>query len=49
MNLVCRREDSGYLKEPDVFNEIYGNCKLLVNSDFSWLNYCIAKFNMALS
>ena len=46
---IRRREDLDYLKEPDVFHEVYGHCSWLADPNFAEFNYRIGKLGVTLS
>jgi len=47
-SFIRRRQDLDYLKEPDIFHEIFGHCPMLTNPDFAAFTYEIGRFGMTL-
>jgi phenylalanine-4-hydroxylase len=48
-SFIRRREDLDYLKEPDIFHEIFGHCPLLTDSAFAAFTHEVGKFGLSLS
>lgn len=44
---IRRREDLHYLKEPDIFHEIYGHCALLTNPDYADFTHTYGKLGLS--
>lgn len=48
-SFIRKIEHLDYLKEPDIFHEIFGHCPLLTNKDFALFSQEVGKFGKTLS
>lgn len=48
-SFMRRREDLDYLKEPDIFHEIFGHCPLLTNPKFAAFTEEVGHFGITLN
>jgi phenylalanine-4-hydroxylase len=48
-SFIRRRVDLDYLKEPDIFHEVFGHCPLLTNSSFAGFTEKIGQLGQQLS
>lgn len=44
---IRRREDLDYIKEPDIFHELFGHCPLLTNQDYADFSQHYGKLGLA--
>jgi phenylalanine-4-hydroxylase len=47
-SFIRKREELDYLKEPDIFHEIFGHCPLLTNESFAAFTYEVGRFGTTL-
>ncbi len=48
-SFIRRREELDYLKEPDIFHEIFGHCPMLTDPGFAAFTEEVGKFGLGLS
>lgn len=48
-SFIRRREDLDYLKEPDIFHEIFGHCPMLTDPAFAAFTEAVGQFGLTLS
>lgn len=48
-SFIRRPTELDYLKEPDVFHELFGHCPLLTNQDFADFTHAVGKLGVKLS
>jgi phenylalanine-4-hydroxylase len=48
-SFIRRREELDYLKEPDIFHEIFGHCPMLTDPGFAAFTHEVGKFGLGLS
>ncbi len=48
-SFIRRREELDYLKEPDIFHEIFGHCPMLTDPGFAAFTHEVGRFGLGLS
>ncbi len=48
-SFIRRKEEMDYLKEPDIFHEIFGHCPMLTDPDFAAFTREVGQFGLGLS